>query len=128
LETSIYVVGNCLPREDKEDSVVRVDATNVAKVPHEGNSAASGSDNIGKAEETFHASINNNPDDAARQEILIKYIRTKRGNDEAIKELKGLIVKYSELGSLRTALGELYVLGGDMQSAIEPIYQGVTMQ
>ena len=82
-------------------------------------------DNAAKAEEIFRASFNNKPDDVDRQTLLIKFIRAKKGTDEAIKELDKLITDNSGLGNLRTALGELYILKGDEQAAIETYQKAV---
>lgn len=82
-------------------------------------------DNKVKAEETLRASIDNDPGDVSRQLTLVKYIREIKGDDEAIEELKKLISINNDLGVLRIAIGELYNLSGDKESAIEVLKQAI---
>ncbi len=78
-----------------------------------------------KAEETLRASIDNDSDDEDRILTLIKYDRTTKSDDEAIKELKSFIASNSGLGKLRTALAELFILNGDKQSAVKVFKQAI---
>lgn len=78
-----------------------------------------------KAEETLRASIENDSDDEDRILTLIKYIRTTKGEDEAIKELKSYIAINNRLGKLRLALAELYILKGDKPPAVEVFKQAI---
>lgn len=82
-------------------------------------------DNQVNAEKTLRASIDNDPDDESRQLTLVKYIREIKGDDEAIVELKKLISNNNNLGELRIAIGELYILSGNKKSAIEVFKQAI---
>ncbi|MFK5949937.1 MAG: tetratricopeptide repeat protein [Methylococcales bacterium] len=77
------------------------------------------SGNKDKAVETLRASIENDPKDAVRQLILVKFLKEIRGDEAAISELKRLIVKYSGMGKLRIALAELLYQSGEKQEAIK---------
>lgn len=78
-----------------------------------------------KAEETLRASIDNNSSDDSRILTLVKYIREVKGNNDAITELEKYISENSGLGSLRIALAELYILGGDNESAAKVLNQAI---
>ncbi len=82
-------------------------------------------DNQMKAEETLRASINNNPTDVDRILTLIKYIIERKGDTDAIKELKAFIADNQGLGKLRVALGELFIISGDKQAAANIYKQAV---
>ena len=102
----------------KETRITCASYNNLAAFYHQ-------TDNKTKAEETLRASIENDSDDEDRILTLIKYIRTTKGEDEAIKELKSYIAINSRLGKLRSALAELYILKGDKPSAVEVFKQAI---
>lgn len=70
-----------------------------------------------KAEDILRASIENDSDDEDRILTFIKYIKATKGNEDAIKELENYIAKNKNLGKLRIALAELFILNNDKASA-----------
>jgi len=76
-------------------------------------------DEKAKAEEVLRESINNKTDDIERQLVLVKYIKATKGVDEAIEELRKLIIGNDSLGKLRIALAELLYINNDKQAAVD---------
>ena len=72
-----------------------------------------------RSESILRESVKNNPDDADRYLILIRYLNQIKNEDEAIKELERFVKENESLGKLKTALAELYYSKGDKLSAIE---------
>ncbi len=71
-----------------------------------------------KSEKVLKDSISNDPEDVERYLTLVKYVKSTRGDKAAIKELESFVKNNSGVGKLRIALGELYLISGDKQSAI----------
>ena len=74
---------------------------------------------VDKAEETLRLLVKNDLDDEDRILTLVKYIKAKKGNDEAIKELKSFVIANNKLGKLRLALAELLMLNGEKEEVVK---------
>lgn len=78
-----------------------------------------------KVEEVLRASVKSNPEDVDRALALVKYIRSTQGDNEAVNVLRELIAKNNNVGKLRIALGQLFAISGDKDSAVDVFKEAI---